>query len=35
MAELYIKKLDDVDLNVLRELVEKSVEKLNDRRVDR
>ena len=35
MADLYIEKLDDVDLNVLRELVEKSVEKLNDRRVDR
>jgi predicted CopG family antitoxin len=25
---LYIKKLDDVDLNVLKELVEKSVEKM-------
>lgn len=32
---LYIKKLEDVDLGVLRELVEKSVEKMADKRIDK
>ena len=32
---LYIKKLGDVDLNVLRELVERSVERMAAHRVDR
>ncbi len=31
---LYIKKLEDVDLKVLRELVAKSVEKMADKRID-
>lgn len=31
---LYVRKLDDVDLGVLRALVEKSVARLGDRRVD-
>ena len=32
---LYIKKLDDVDLNVLKKLLEKSVEGMADRRIDK
>lgn len=32
---LYIKKLEDVDLGVLQELVEKSVEKVAGKRVDK
>ncbi|MDX6611274.1 MAG: hypothetical protein QOD75_460 [Blastocatellia bacterium] len=32
---LYIKKLDDVDVNVLRKLVEKSVAMMADRRIDK
>jgi hypothetical protein len=32
---LYIKKLDDVDLDVLRELVAKSVATMADKRIDR
>ncbi len=32
---LYIKRLEDVDLTVLRELVEKSVEKMADKRTDK
>jgi hypothetical protein len=32
---LYIKKLADVDVDVLQELVEQSVEKLADKRVDK
>ena len=31
---LHIKKLEDVDLDVLKELVSKSVEKLADQRID-
>jgi hypothetical protein len=31
---LYIKRLDDIDLDVLRELVAKSVDKMAGRRVD-
>lgn len=32
---LYIKKLDDVDLDVLKKLLEKSVEGMADRRIDK
>ena len=32
---LYIKKLEDVDLKVLRELVAKSVEKIAAKRIDK
>jgi len=32
---LYIRRLEDVDLKVLKELVEKSVEKLADQRLDK
>jgi hypothetical protein len=32
---LYIKKLDDVDLNVLRELVDKSITMMADKRIDK
>lgn len=32
---LYIKKLDDVDLNVLRALVEQSVARMADKRIDK
>jgi hypothetical protein len=30
---LYIKKLEDVDLKVLRQLVEKAVKKMNPQRI--
>lgn len=32
---LYIKKLDDVDVDVLRELVAKSVERITGKRIDK
>jgi len=32
---LYIKRLEDVDLKALRELMSKSVEKMSDKRIDK